>query len=1196
MMPTPTTIRPTLLVVADDPDALRVIEHNGGLLGFLVERRSASAPLPESFAVVKPDVAILDLPAPDERGLDLLRSIRRAEPTCQIILMTAQPTIDMAIDAVKSGASDYLAKPLEAARLRCALTAVRAVVERRERTRETELERLTRMYSAVSEISQAIVRMPGRDELFHTVCQVLVEHGGFRVASIGWRAPGTDRLATIAQWGDDAGHVQRIDVRSSGGPEGRETDGAGRGGRPYVCNDLRTDADAEPWRAEMLGQGLLAFARFPLRLGGRECGALNVYASDAGLFEDREIALLVDTAAAVSYALDNIERDQQHRQAEAVARSEKLFSDAMIESLPGIVYFYDERGQFLRWNHNFATVSGYSAEDITRMHPLDFFSGDDKRRVQQGIADVFENGQSAVEASLVGKDGRATPYFFTSRRLVADGKACLVGMGVDIAERRLAGDRLAESERQYREVVEHANSIILRWNSEGRVTFLNEFGQRFFGYSAAEILGRHVIGTIVPPVESSGRDLERLMDRIRTDPTAFEQNVNENVRRNGERVLIAWTNRIGRDAAGGVAEILSVGTDITAQKRAEGAMRASEARYRTLFEHAPDGILITDSESRLLDANPSTCQMLGYARDELIGLHASAIVCEAEIPEIPSAVRAISSASSYSREWRLRRKDGSIFSAEVIATTMPDGNLLEMIRDVSERNSAVEALRTAEERMRFALQNAEVGIWDMDHATGVIRWSETLEAQYGVPVGTFGGTFENFVERVHPDDRESVLETIEKARAGGGDFSILNRTIRSDGKIRWLSSTGRILLGEHGEPARSVGISLDVTERRTLEAQYQQAQKMEAIGHLAGGVAHDFNNLLTAILGYCELLLSEVDPADPRHADIGEIHKAGTRAAGLTRQLLAFSRRQIIEPTQLDLNVVVTEVREMLDRLIEENIEVILHLGPTLAPVQADRGQIEQIVMNLAVNARDAMPGGGTLTIETANAELDEHDATTHFSVKPGAYVALTVSDTGTGMTPEVQARLFEPFYTTKEVGKGTGLGLATIHGIVTRSGGSARVISEVGKGSSFTVYLPRADAGEPVETAPLPVVRPRGGGETVLVVDDAAELLELTSRLLERQGYKILAASNANEALQLFEQHEVIDVILTDVVMPGASGPDLISQLIQRRPTLKVIYMSGYTEEAIVHHGVLNPGIAFLHKPFSSDALGQKLREVLSW
>jgi PAS domain S-box-containing protein len=517
--------------------------------------------------------------------------------------------------------------------------------------------------------------------------------------------------------------------------------------------------------------------------------------------------------------------------------------------------------------------------------------------------------------------------------------------------------------------------------------------------------------------------------------------------------------------------------------------------------------------------------------------------------------------------------------------------------DVTERTVAVEALRDTDERMRFALQNANVGIWDVDFATGVVGWSGILESQFGLPPGTFGGTFQAFVDLVHPDDREMVRTTLTKAIQSGTDFSYAHRAILPDGTIRWLSGTGRILLGDHGEAVRGVGIYQDISERRTLEAQNQQLQKMEAVGRLASGVAHDFNNVLTVIVGFCELVLADLGSDDPRRADIMEIQKAGARGAGLTRQLLAFSRQQIIEPTRLDLNVVVAGMQAMLGPLIGQDVKIVVALRPDLALVLADRGQIEQVVMNLAVNARDAMPDGGTLTIETANVDLDEHYAKVHAEVKPGAYVGLTVTDTGTGMTPQVQARLFEPFFTTKEPGKGTGLGMATVYGIVMRSGGSVGVYSEIGKGTAFKVYFPQADAVATAVAVDMPSSPrlPHVGTPTVLVVEDEEGLRDLARRLLLRHGYTVLVASDANEALRLFEENPSIDVLLTDVVMPGASGPELTTRLIEQRPALRVIYMSGYTEETSAQQGVIRRGVAFLNKPFTSEALGMKIREVLA-
>jgi signal transduction histidine kinase len=386
-----------------------------------------------------------------------------------------------------------------------------------------------------------------------------------------------------------------------------------------------------------------------------------------------------------------------------------------------------------------------------------------------------------------------------------------------------------------------------------------------------------------------------------------------------------------------------------------------------------------------------------------------------------------------------------------------------------------------------------------------------------------------------------------------------------------------------------------INERKQLEQQLHQSQKMEALGRLTGGIAHDFNNLLTAIIGFTELIRVYASPDDPVEELVDKVVSSSQRAATLVRQLLTFSRKQIVEPQILDLNSVMTDIDKMLRRIIGEDIELKTILQPYLWSVKADPAQIEQVIVNLAVNARDAMPDGGRITIETTNTVLDESYTADHLNVKPGQYILLAVSDTGIGMTEEVKTHLFEPFFTTKEEGKGTGLGLATTYGIVKQSGGDIWVYSEVGQGSTFKIYLPRVEvAAKSVVSSEVEVTIPRGN-ETILLVEDDPEVRTLTRLILHGQGYTLLEAVNGQEALLLFSRYSgPIHLVLTDVIMPGLNGKALIQQLRQTQPQIKILFMSGYTDNVIAQHGVLDPGLAFLQKPFSPAILARKVREVL--
>ncbi len=446
---------------------------------------------------------------------------------------------------------------------------------------------------------------------------------------------------------------------------------------------------------------------------------------------------------------------------------------------------------------------------------------------------------------------------------------------------------------------------------------------------------------------------------------------------------------------------------------------------------------------------------------------------------------------------------------------------------------------------------------------------------------------------VFPEDREFMWSSMRQALEQGRPYRLTYRVRLPGGKEKWVLDQG-VGVPSIG-PDAVEGVILDVTEQKGLEEQLLQSQKMEAVGRLAGGVAHDFNNQLTVIMGLSELLLDSLPPAHSNHLDAAEIKHAAEKAASLTAQLLAFSRKQVLRPKVLDLNFMVKDVEKMLCRVLGEDIELETVLDPELGEVRADPAQVEQIIMNLAINARDAMPAGGKLTIETGNVVLDDDYAASHVDVLPGPHVMLSVSDTGHGMDAETKQRIFEPFFTTKELGMGTGLGLSTVYGIVKQSGGNIYVYSEPGQGAAFKVYLPRFTGEKEVER-PRPETEPLHGDETVLLVEDDENVRKLAARFLAAAGYRVIEAGDSAAALAAASGHRgKIHLLLTDVVLPDHNGRELFSLLRESRPAIKALYMSGYTDNAIVHHGVIEPGTIFLQKPFTAAAIAAKVREALA-
>jgi PAS domain S-box-containing protein len=758
---------------------------------------------------------------------------------------------------------------------------------------------------------------------------------------------------------------------------------------------------------------------------------------------------------------------QQRKRAEKRLLSEKEFSDAVIESLPGIFFMQDESFKNIRWNKN--------AENIARYHPgetkpLGNVSEKDQSTSRQKIREVFERGAAQAELELLGQGGLTHHYQINAHRVQLEGKRYIVAVGIDISERRKAEEELRLSETRFSSAFEYAPIGIALVAPDGSFIKVNGTLCELLGYTPEELQKKKFQDVTHPDdVEISAKSARQA---LATESRSYQME-KRYIHKSG-RVVWTWLSTfLVRDGAGQPLYFISQIQDITERKRSEDELRYAEERFAKAFQSSPEMCAITTLRApRFIEANDTFLRVMGYDRSEVI--------------------------------------DATV---------------------------------------------AELRIW--------------------------------------PDPQERAA-LIKKVVEGGAarEEDVKFRT--KSGKILQVRMSAEIIHLQN-EPCL-LGLARDVTEQNLLEEQFRQAQKMEAVGRLAGGVAHDFNNLLGVIIGYSELVSSGLPADSVLHKRVEAIKQAGQRAAALTTQLLAFSRKQALQPRVVNLNSVVTETEKLLRPLLGEDIERAVVLDPKLGQVKADAGQIVQVIMNLAVNARDAMPNGGKLIIETANLAVSPGTMCEGTPVQPGFYVMLAVRDTGTGMDEETKARIFEPFYTTKPAGKGTGLGLATVYSIVEQNGGCIFVHTGLEKGTTFTIYLPRIDevAEAPaVQTAPA---KPAQASGTVLLVEDELGLRTVVDESLRQEGYSVLLAANGMDALEVAAQHQgPIQLLITDVIMPFVSGPELAQSLKMVRPETRVLYISGYTADKFADYPKLDPDLALLQKPFRLVDLAQKVHDLLN-
>ncbi len=922
---------------------------------------------------------------------------------------------------------------------------------------------------------------------------------------------------------------------------------------------------------------------------------LGLYAALGPLIARFAVSLALFATAGLVLAATVLER-------EAAVGQQRLMGEvqgALFDQAPFALIALDGQERITAWNPAAERIFGWRSDEV-----LGRPSPTVQREAQPEAREFMRlmHQGKPVLGTLVQrqrKDGRILDVrvSMTPVQNAAGGLTRVLAIVEDMTARHEAAEALREEEERYRLVFEGVSDAIVLSDAEtGRILDANQAAEQRYGYSRGELI---TLSTADLSDDPAGAELE-LGETRRSG--SYQVPLRWHRSRDGRRFPV--TISIQRLNWRGHMTAVSVIRDITEQlNEAEQASRREEY-LEAMLAQASDFVTIMDHSGVIQYQSPSVTRMLGWGQSELVGHPVTEFIHEDDRPELREALRRglAHPGAIVTSVVRVRRSDGSWRVLEGVGRFLPDapgirGFLLNS-RDITERQEAEALGHRSRERFEIVANATNDVVWELDLDGPNSWWSEGLTRVFGWRQDELLPMVEAWSARIHPEDKDRVLASFHAAIDGHAtEWSSEYRFRRATGGYATvIDQAWSIVRAPDGRVLRIVGGISDVTEQREAERllaesrdQLRQATKMEAMGRLAGGISHDFNNILTSLLGHAELALTQLSPGHPLEEDLKEIRAAGRRAAGLTRQLLAFSRKQVLEPRIVDINEIVSGVHKMLARVIGEDVELVLHLMPDLAKTVADPGQLEQVLVNLAINARDAMPDGGRLTIETANAPAGA------LPDKPGRAVQLSVTDTGSGMDPETQARIFEPFFTTKELGKGTGLGLAMAYGTVQQSGGQIEVESELGRGTTFQILLPEV-IPPPASSPEGPGGPPPGGGtETILLIEDEDPVRGMMQRHLTQLGYRLLVAAGGEGALAAARDNpDPIDLVIADVVMPGMSGPKVVAELARERPGIRVLYISGYIGTEAVQEEVQKLGRRFLAKPFTPDELARRVRDAL--